>query len=77
MPKVEHFDCEALLTHVHEQPLGLAVSTNHPAGFRRLLYLHMRQRPHLKVRMLQAPQSANMYYLVKGSPNGPAEEIPE
>jgi hypothetical protein len=68
--KVEHFDCEALLVHVHEQPIGLCVSTNQPAGFRRLLYLHMRQRPHLKTRILQSPKSPNAFYLVKEKPNG-------
>lgn len=70
MPAVEHFDCEALLKSVHDQPIGLAISTNHPAGFRRLLYLHMRKRPTLKCRILQGPQSTNMFYLVKESLNG-------
>ena len=67
MGKVEHFDCEGLLQAVHQQPIGLCISTNHPAGFRRLLYLHMRQRPSLKVRILQGPQSPNSFYLVKES----------
>jgi hypothetical protein len=70
MGKVEHFDCEALVNHVHDQPIGLCVSTNQPAGFRRLLYLHMRNRPHKKVRILQAPESPNAFYLVKEKPNG-------
>lgn len=69
MPRVEHFDCEALLAAVHEQPIGLCISTNQPAGFRRVLYLHMRQRPVRKVRILQAPDSPNKFYLVKEQPN--------
>lgn len=69
MAKVEHFDCAALVAAVHDQPLGLCVSTNHPPGFRRLLYLHMRAAPHKKVRILQAPDSPNKFYLVKEQPN--------
>jgi hypothetical protein len=69
MGKVEHFDCEALVSEVHDQPIGLCVSTNQPAGFRRLLYLHMRNRPHKKVRILQAPDSPNKFLLVKEQPN--------
>lgn len=70
MPKVEHFDCAALVDAVHARPLGLCVSTNHPPGFRRLLYLHMRANPNRKVRILQAPASPNHYYLVKEQSNG-------
>ena len=69
MAKVEHFDVAALLSAVHDQPIGLCCSTNHPAGFRRLIYLHMREQPHHKVRILQAPDSPNKFYLVKGKPN--------
>lgn len=67
MPKVEHFDCAALITAVHQQPIGLCCSTNHPPGFRRLLYLHMQQNPDQRVRILQAPDSPNKFYLVKES----------
>lgn len=69
MAKVEHFDVAALLKAVHDQPIGLCCSTNHPPGFRRLIYLHMRAQPSLKVRILQAPDSANKFYLVKEQPN--------
>lgn len=70
MGKVEHFDCKALVELVHEQPIGLCISTNQPAGFRRLLYLHMRQCPQKKVRILQAPDSPNKFLLVKEKPGG-------
>lgn len=69
MSKVEHFDCEALVAAVHDQPIGLCISTNQPAGFRRLLYLHMRQRPSRKIKILQAPHSPNAFFLVKEQPN--------
>lgn len=70
MGKVEHFDAGALVQAVHDQPIGLCVSTNHPAGFRRLLYLHMRKQPAYRVRILQAPDSQNKFLLVKEKPGG-------
>lgn len=71
MAKVEHFDATALLKAVYDQPLGLCISTNHPDGFRRLLYLHQRQNPTgPKVKILQSPKSANAFYLVKENANG-------
>lgn len=74
MGKVEHFDAAALVAAVHDQPLGLCVSTNHPAGFRRLLYLFMRNNPAKKLRILQAPDSPNKFYLVKEKLGGRGNE---
>lgn len=71
MGKVEHFDCAALVKAVHDQPLGLCCSTNHPPGFRRLIYLFMKEHPNVpRVRILQSPDSPNAFYLVKEKPNG-------
>lgn len=61
----KHFDVIGLLAAVHDQPIGLAVSTNHPQGFRRLCYLGTRTRPDLKVQILQSPKSSTMFLLVK------------
>jgi hypothetical protein len=64
MGKQPHFDAEALLVAVHAQPIGLRVSTNHPAGFRRLLYQASRRKPALRCQVLQCPRSANAFLLV-------------
>jgi hypothetical protein len=64
MSKMPHFDAEALLAAVLEQPIGLRVSTNHPAGFRRLLYQASRRKPALRCQVLQCPHSANAFLLV-------------
>lgn len=61
----KHFDVIGLLQAVHDQPIGLAVSTNHPQGFRRLAYLGTRTRPDLRVQILQSPKSRTMFWLVK------------
>lgn len=63
MPKA-HFDCHAVCRAAHDTPLGIHVSTNHPAGFRRLLYKHMREHPDQKVCILQSPASPNRFMLV-------------
>ena len=63
----DHFDSQALLSAVQEQPVGLLVSTNHPAGFKRLMYLAMRRSPALKCQILQSPHSASAFMLVKAS----------
>lgn len=69
MPKQNHFDAEALLAAVQEQPIGLRVSTNHPAGFRRLIYGVSRRKPELKCKVLQCPKSSNAFLLVKAGIN--------
>lgn len=66
MPKAQkHFDDVALLRHVQEQDVGLVVSTNDPAGLRRILYATMRAAPHLRARIFQSPKSARRFLLVK------------
>lgn len=64
MAKMPHFDAEAILEEVHKQPIGLRVSTNHPAGFRRLVYLASRRKPALRCQVLQCPHSVNAFLLV-------------
>lgn len=64
MGKQPHFDAEALLAAVLEQPIGLRVSTNHPAGFRRLIYQASRRKPSLRCQVLQCPHSTNAFLLV-------------
>lgn len=66
LPK-QHFDCSALVAAVRQQPIGLRISTNHPEGFRRVLYLHLRKQggggPRLHI--LQCPKSHNAFLLVR------------
>lgn len=64
MGKQPHFDAESLLEAVQTQPIGLRVSTNHPAGFRRLIYQASRRKPALRCQVLQCPHSANAFLLV-------------
>lgn len=64
MAKTAHFDADAILAEVHKQPIGLRVSTNHPAGFRRLIYQASRRKPALRCQVLQCPHSANAFLLV-------------
>jgi hypothetical protein len=74
--KLPHFDADALAEAVLQQPIGLRVSTNHPAGFRRLMYLAARRNPARRVQILQCPKSATSFLLVrpdfnlKGKPDG-------
>jgi len=76
LAKVQHFDAEALLDEVHKQPIGLRVSTNHPAGFRRLIYQASRRNPARRVQVLQDPSSSTAFLLIKpdieikAEPNG-------
>lgn len=75
MPKTPpHFDVGALLEQVHEQDLGLWVSTNNPGGFRRTLYTHMRKHAQLRVHVYADPRSPNRFCLLKQAlaPNGAA-----
>jgi len=64
MSKQPHFDAESLLEAVQAQPIGLRISTNHPAGFRRLIYQASRRKPALRCQVLQCPHSANAFLLV-------------
>jgi hypothetical protein len=67
LPKAAHFDADALADAVLAQPIGLRVSTNHPAGFRRLMYLVARRNPARRLQILQCPKSATAFLLVKPS----------
>lgn len=69
MPKVQaHFDYAGLCEQVLAQPFGLVVSTNNPAGFRRVLYKHMRQEPAHRLHILADPASPARFYLLRSSP---------
>ncbi len=68
MPKA-HFDCGAVCQAALEAAasgaaFGVHVTTNHPAGFRRLMYEHMRKNPAHKLSILQAPGVASKFMLV-------------
>lgn len=65
MGKAPHFDAGALADGVLKQPIGLRVVTNHPAGFRRLMYQEARRNPARRVQILQDPDSATAFLLVK------------
>lgn len=65
--RAAHFDINALLASVAEQDVGLAVSTNHPKGFLRLLYAHMAAQPASRCSILSAPDSPKKFWLVKTS----------
>jgi hypothetical protein len=68
MPKTvpsPHFDVVALLTAVHQQDVGLRVSTNNPAGWRRILYEAMRANPLLRCFIYADPRAASAFYIVK------------
>lgn len=77
MPKQPHFDAEALADAVLAQPVGLRVSTNHPAGFRRLMYQVARQNPARRLRILQCPKSATAFLLIKPTVELPNKESPD
>jgi hypothetical protein len=65
LSKLAHFDAGALADAVLEQPVGLRISTNHPAGFRRLMYHEARRNPARRIQILQDPKSATAFLLVK------------
>jgi hypothetical protein len=65
LAKAPHFDADALADAVNEQPIGLRVATNHPAGFRRLMYHAARRNPARRVQILQDPASATAFLLVR------------
>jgi hypothetical protein len=66
MPKADpHFDAGALLAAVAQQDVGLAVSTNNPEGFRRILYGHMRAQPSLRAHVYADPRSRSAFYILR------------
>jgi hypothetical protein len=66
-----HFDIEALLNDAIAQEIGLCITTNHPAGWLRIMYAHMRARPDQRVRIFKNPRSKTSFYLLNS--NGVAE----
>ena len=68
MPKAEpHFDAEALVKNVHEQDLGLRISTNHPANFRQIMY-KAAQRLGLRLYIYACPGAPSSLLLLKKEP---------
>ena len=66
MPAIgSHFDVAGLCAQVHEQDLGLLVSTNNPGGFRRLMYLHFKQQPSHTLHIYNDKTSPNRFLLLK------------
>lgn len=63
---VEHFDVEGLLSAVHEQDFGLRVSTNHPAGFLRIMYAKMRATG-TRVHIYASKRSPKLFTLLKAA----------
>lgn len=61
---MKHFDAEALLDEVAAQPHGLLITTNHPPGFKRLMYLAQRKRKDKSVLIASSPASANQFLLI-------------
>lgn len=62
-PKL-HFDCAALCREVQQQDIGLRINTNDPAGFRRVLYKHMRAHPADRIFIYQAADAPNALLLL-------------
>lgn len=68
MPKAEpHFDAEALVRQVHEQDLGIRISTNHPANFRQIMY-KAAQKTGLRLYIYTHPSAPNALLLLKKEP---------
>jgi hypothetical protein len=67
MPKQEtpqHFDAEGIVTAVHQQDIGLRVTTNQPEQFRQLVY-RAAARLGLKVHIYAYPARPNSFALLK------------
>lgn len=60
-----HFDAVALLNHVALQDVGLRVSTNDPANFRRILYETISANPALRCFIYADPSSHSAFFLLK------------
>jgi len=71
-----HFDVPALCEEALRADLGLVVSTNNPAGFRRILYAHMREAPHHRLHIFADPSSKSRFYLLKQPPSALDESTP-
>jgi len=79
MPKVAspHFDPHGLLCAVHQQDVGLKVSTNDPDGFKRILYNTMRADPSLRCHIYSDPRSRRQFLLLKTRLEHHIEEDPD
>ena len=69
VPKIEqpnHFDAEGIVTAVHQQSIGLRVTTNQPEQFRQLIY-KAASRLGLKVHVYSYPKRPNSFALLKQS----------
>ncbi len=65
MPKAEpHFDAEGIVKAVHQQDVGLRVSTNDKVGFRRILY-KAAAKLGLRVHIYTYPARPNSFALLK------------
>lgn len=67
MPKQEsavHFDAEGIITAVHQQDIGLRITTNQPEQCRQLLY-RAAARLGLKVHIYSYPRRPNSFALLK------------
>lgn len=67
---MKHFDAEALLDEVAAQPVGLLITTNHPHGFKRLMYLAQRKRKSKSVLVASSPSSPNQFMLINKNTQG-------
>ncbi len=65
-PKI-HFDITALLNAVLAQEIGLKITTNHPAGWLRIMYAHMRANPQQAVRIYSNPRSKTSFFLLNNA----------
>jgi hypothetical protein len=66
MPKAEpHFDAPALLEAVHQQDIGLRISTNNAESFMRIVYAAGRANPARRVHIHRDPRSVNSLFLLK------------
>lgn len=70
MPKLSdptpHFDVPALLQAVHQQDLGLRVTTNNPKGFLRIVYSCIRnEHPELRISIYADPIAPSSFYLLR------------
>lgn len=64
IPKI-HFDIEALLTVALGADIGIRITTNHPEGFLRIVYAHMRAVPDLRCFIYRDKRTRNSFFLLK------------
>lgn len=72
MPKIEaHFDADSIVRAVHEQSIGLRVTTNNPRNFRATIYKAAR-RLNLPIHAYAIPRRPNAFALLKRKLQPPA-----